>query len=123
MRSDLRSCCVVLVLAVFGALLSPTLAHACETCEYYSFPGRSMYCDSVLDGETGAETCTLTYDFWSAKYDCLESGNFCSEVDAGGGSGSGGTGGGDGSGGSCGTTGFCAAQCFSCPGGGGRPAV
>lgn len=104
------------LLLVFAAL-----AQACETCEYYPFPGNSQYCAPVLDDQTGAQICTLQYDYWSAKYDCFESGTFCSEinVDGGGGSGDGGGGGG----GACGSTGFCASECFSCPGGGGRPPV
>ncbi|HBL26171.1 MAG TPA: hypothetical protein DD490_04975 [Acidobacteria bacterium] len=106
-----------------GLLLgSSTEVAACATCEIFSFPGNSWYCDPVMEGETGAEFCQTVYDYFSAKYDCHESGNFCSDINAGGG-GSGGSGSGGGGGSSCNTAGFCSAECFTCSGGGGRPSV
>jgi hypothetical protein len=112
------------LLLVLGALgfffwALPQPAASCEICEYKFFLG--FKCRPVTEKEVGSTICTGTYSPVGG-YTCEESGTFCTgiTVDGGGGGGTG-SGGGDGS--SCQTSGFCPAACFSCGGGGGRPAV
>jgi hypothetical protein len=103
-------------------LLSPRAAVACEEC-HMQFTG-SSFCRVVGIDEIGVTICTDQYDVYIAKWNCFESGNFCSTINAGGGGGgTGGSGGGGGGGGTCTTTGLCPAECFNCSGPGGRPSI
>ena len=100
----------------------PVAAQTCQNCEF-ALLSSNRYCMDVVDEETGVTDCVPILTLWGIPVDCTESGNFCSTVDSGGGSGGNGGGrGGGGGGGGCGSTGFCAAECFSCPGDG-RPRV
>jgi hypothetical protein len=102
----------------FFTLSKPVLG--CEICKHYFFLGY-VPCQPVEEDETGATICSNHYDpiqgFW-----CEESGNFCSSITVTGGGG-GMAGGGGGTTDPCRTSGFCPAECFSCSGGGTRPAV
>jgi hypothetical protein len=96
-------------------LLSPLSAMACEKC-FKFFDDES--CKDVGLGESGFEKCEVPAE---ASCCCKMSGNACTGTSSGGSGGTGGTGGGGSN--VCQTNGFCPAQCFSCSGGGGRPAV
>jgi uncharacterized membrane protein YgcG len=117
-RGPLLKSVTLLVLTLVAV---PALGLACQNCEF-ALLSSNRYCMDVVDEETGVTNCIAIYTIWGIPVDCTESGNFCSNIDAGGGGdgGSGGSGSGGGSG--CGSTGFCSAECFSCPGPG-RPAV
>lgn len=106
---------------LFWTLPKPAAGY--EICKYIFFLGYAP-CRPVTQNEVGSTICTDQYDPF-AGFSCVESGTFCSSIDAGGGGGgTGGTGGTGGGSGSCQTSDFCPAQCFSCSsGGGGRPAV
>lgn len=113
-------------LALFCALTLlfltlPQAALACEICVYHPFLGFSP-CRPVTQSEVGSTNCTNDYHPIGG-FTCSESGTFCSTVDAGGGGTGGGGGGWGGGSNPCRTTGFCPPECFSCEGGGGRPAV
>lgn len=115
MRSLLLA--VKLSLLCFLMLFSfapPVRAQSCEICKVGSLSGAS-WCRPVQQEETGATKCDDYVDIAGAY--CVEGGNFCSWVNAGGGGG--GSGGGGGGGGGCSGSGFCPAECFSCGGGGG----
>lgn len=85
----------------------------CYKCTYILFVG--LTCDSSLEGgESGKRQCN--------NNGCILTGLSCT-APPGGGGGGGGDGDGGGGGGACGSTGFCPAECFTCPGGGGRPPV
>lgn len=122
----MRLACPSMVLTGVTALslaAGPVAAQSCQKCEF-ALLSNNRYCMDVVDEETGSTICEAILTQWGIPADCQESGTFCSTSTATGGNGSGGTGSGSGGGGgSCGTTGFCAAECFSCPGGGGRPPV
>lgn len=109
---------IVLFTALSVSVLSPQAVLGCEICKYYLLLGFAP-CRPVTETEVGSTICTNEYDPL-VGFSCAESGTYCSEINAGGGGGSG-SGGGGGS--QCSTTGFCPAECFSCGGGGGRPAV
>jgi hypothetical protein len=111
----------VLLFSILGLLFwtLPQPAMGCEVCKHIFFLGYAP-CRPVAPDEVGSTVCTDQYDPY-AGFSCVESGTFCSSIVVGGGGG--GTGGTGGSGGSCQTSGLCPAQCFSCSGGGGRPAV
>ena len=109
-------------------LISPFLslqeAEACESCKRTSWLTPWNYlCKATGDRETGVTLCTDEYEPLTNTTYCNESGDFCTVVDAEGGGGSGGGSGGGDTSNPCLTTGFCPAECFSCSGGGGRPAV
>jgi hypothetical protein len=110
---------LLMVVAILGCgfWTLPSPASACEICEYVFLLGYAP-CKPVGPDDVGSTICTDHYDPISG-FSCQESGDYCSNITIGGG---GGTGGGS-DGGSCQTAGFCPAQCFSCGGGGGRPAV
>lgn len=110
----------LLTLAALALLSEPVSAQSCQTCEF-ALLSNNRYCMDVVDEETGVTQCIPILTAWGIPVDCTESGTFCSTVNAGGGGSGGSTGGG---GGTCETAGFCAAECFSCPGPGrSRPAV
>lgn len=113
-----RSVLVLCALGLFWVLPQP--ARGCEICEYKFFLG--FHCRPVTDTEVGSTNCQLYYSPFGGTT-CEESGTYCSVIGAGGGGGGGTGGSGGGDGGSCQTTGACPASCFSCSGGGGRPAV
>jgi len=92
---------------------------ACENCVHGWI---NDHCIPVQQGEIGYTFCFEMPASFPWPSVCVADGNFCSSIDVNGGGGGGGTGGGGG-GGACATTGFCPAECFSCSGGGGRPAI
>ena len=115
--------------ALFGAIvlasqmISPEVAGACEVCARSSWLTPWNYlCRPVQDRETGATECTNDYEPFSNVTSCFESGDYCTIIVVDGGGGTGG-GGGGGEENPCETSNFCPAECFSCSGGGGRPAV
>ena len=96
----------------------PRPALGCEICKYLPFLGFAP-CRAVREDEVGSTICINHADisgFW-----CEERGTYCSEITVGGGGG--GTAGGGGGDDPCRTSSFCPAECFSCSGGGTRPAV
>jgi hypothetical protein len=113
---------LLLPLAILGLFFwtLPQPAAGCEICKPNFFLG-FVPCRAVAEDEVGATVCQDQYDPIGG-FTCEESGTFCTgiTVSGGGGGGNGGSGGGSGS---CQTSGFCPAFCFSCGGGGGRPAV
>jgi hypothetical protein len=115
---------LLLCLSIGSALVLPrAAAAACEQCKLSPFPfSYNQWCVEVYDPETGVTACTDGLDPLTGSLWCFEEGNACSVVNVGGGGGGTG-GGGGGGGGSCNTAGYCPAECFSCGGGGGRPAV
>lgn len=113
---------LLLLLTVFGFLFwtPPRPAAGCEICKVNLFLGPAP-CRSVTEDEVGSTICQDQYDPIGG-FTCEESGTFCSGITVGGGGGRAGGGGGTG-GNPCQTSSFCPASCFSCSGGGGRPAV
>lgn len=111
----------LLLLGALGlsSLILPRPVEGCEICKYWFFLGYAP-CRPATGSEVGATGCENYYDPIEG-FSCEESGSYCTTVTVSGGSG----GGSGGSGGSdpCMTSGFCPAECFSCAGGGGRPAV
>ncbi|HEX6904299.1 MAG TPA: hypothetical protein VF789_31610 [Thermoanaerobaculia bacterium] len=97
-------------------------ADACEVCGRSSWLTPWNYlCRPAKDKETGATGCTDNYEPVSNTTSCFESGDYCTVIIVNGG-GTGGGGGGEEEN-PCQTSNFCPAECFSCSGGGGRPAV
>ena len=110
--------CISLLLALAGRA-SATTYYGCMKCKYSSLVGIGAYCVSVGHEQYGQGTqCdeTNTGLPWPNETTCSISGSPCYNVVVT-------DGGGGGGGSACGTTGFCPAECFSCSGGGGRPAV
>jgi hypothetical protein len=100
----------------FAGLGSSSKLLACETCK--SILGFYEHCVMVADNETGYTLCSTIPSLDGTT--CIFGGDFCSSITV---TGSGGGGGGAGGGSStCQGSGFCPAECFSCGGGGGRPA-
>ncbi len=98
-------------------------ADACEVCGRSSWLTPWNYlCRPAQDKETGTTGCTNSYEPVSNTTSCSESGDYCTVIIVNGGGGTGG-GGGGGEENPCQTSSFCPAECFSCSGGGGRPAV
>lgn len=99
----------------------PQPAAGCEICKINLFLG-FIPCRPVTQTEVGSTICEDKYDIFGG-FSCEERGTFCSSINVGGGGGGGGTGGTGGNSNTCQTSGYCPAECFSCRGGGGRPAV
>jgi len=115
----LRRSFLFAILVVFPLLL-PAGAAGCEYCySTWLNPTRS-YCKPVAEFQTGVTNCQTFVDNLGGS-SCTESGTYCTDITVGGGDGSGG--GSGGGSGSCQYTGFCPAECFSCSGSGGRPAI
>lgn len=113
--------CALVGAIAFGSMATSRPASACANCYQPSQWSLTSWCKPVANEETGVTGCDDYWDPFDGSQTCAETGTFCSSVNAGGG---GGTGSGGGSGdGSCSSGGFCPASCFSCGGGGGRPAV
>jgi hypothetical protein len=102
-----------------GSLILPRPVSACEVCKYTFGLGYAP-CRPVGDGEVGTTICTNSYDPFGG-FSCDQGGDYCSAITVT--PGGGGAAGGGNDGGACRTSGFCPSQCFSCSGGGGRPAV
>lgn len=114
-----KGLCLIFLLALADGV-SATIYYGCLKCKHNSPVGFGGYCVSVGHEEYGEGTqCneTATGLPWPNHTDCTLSGSPCYNVVV--------TDGGSGGGGNnaCGTTGFCPAECFSCSGGGGRPAI
>jgi hypothetical protein len=95
--------------------------YGCYICKPVAPVGTGATCRHVSDSQTGdGWKCEEINDLpWPDGPLCSVEGGPCYNVDGGGGGGGGGTGGGE----TCQTTSFCPAECFSCSGGAGRPAV
>lgn len=117
MLKDLRLG-LLLLLALLPGTASATTRHyeGCFVCDFILPTGSQAECSQVGDGENGTGWQCAETDFPDGPL-CTTSGGACYNVSVNGGSG--GTGGSQ----TCQTTGFCPAECFSCDGGRGRPAV
>jgi hypothetical protein len=109
-----------LALALTAVLATYATAVAASGCEECYSPRFSLWNDSWCravppDGTVGVTDCQTSRDLFNGHMYCVESGNACSVIDAGGGGS--GSGGGGGGGGSCTNDGSgCPAECFSCRG-------
>ena len=110
----------ILLLLVAAGNLSGMTYYGCMKCNNNSLVGFGGYCVSVGHEQHGDGTRCDQINTglpWPNNTDCSIGGSPCyNEVVTDGGGGGGG-------GSACGTTGFCPAECFSCAGSGGRPAV
>jgi hypothetical protein len=120
---SVKALCFLLFLMLPGTASASTSYYGCYTCEYRGIVGIGETCrqvapDSWGDGWICYEDNSMP---WPAGPECWTNGQACYNIVTGGngGSGGGGTGGGQ----TCQTSGFCPAECFSCGGGPGRPAV
>jgi hypothetical protein len=123
-RTPVRIYLIALCLAfgLPGAVSATATLIGCFTCSYAHITGMGQICKSAGcehegDGWECYEDNSLP---WPDGPECSTNGQACYETCAGGGDGGSGGGGG---GSSCGGSGFCPAECFSCGGGGGRPAI
>jgi hypothetical protein len=113
---------LLFVLGAGNALASITTYYGCFNCKPIHPTSEAATCNDagVLQGGSGW-ICYEDNTFpWPDGPACWTNAQACTNGGDGGG-GVGGTGGGGNS--TCTTAGFCPAQCFSCSGGGGRPAI
>ena len=112
---------LLLMAGAENARAAITTYYGCYNCQYVHLTGTAEECRpaGVLQGGEGW-TCYEDNSLpWPAGPSCWTNGQACTNGGTGGGTGSASGGGSD----PCATTTFCPAQCFSCSGGGGRPAV
>ena len=113
---------LLFTLGAGSARATITTYYGCFNCSYIHPTSEAAFCSGAgaLQGGEGwicYEDDTLP---WPDGPTCWTNGQACTN----GGTGGGGTGGSSGGGSNpCATTGFCPSQCFSCSGGGGRPAI
>lgn len=119
--------CLVAVLSLLflfaaSGSASAVTYYGCFYCRPVALTGMGATCRQVGDGANGEGwQCTELYDLpWPDGPECYTNNDPCHNVNVNGG---GGGGIGSGSGQACQTTGFCPAECYSCSGGNGRPAV
>ena len=110
----------LLILLATSGSVSAVTSYGCFYCRPVSPTGMGATCHQVGDGDNGdGWQCTQVNDLpWPDGPACYTNNDPCHNVDVGGGGG-----GGSSSSPTCQTSGFCPAECFSCSGGGGRPAV
>lgn len=121
MVRTVRLAILLFVLGAGSALASITTYYGCFNCKPIHPTSEASICSEagVLQGGAGWICYEDNVLPWPDGPYCWTNGQAC--TNGGGGGGGGGTGGGGSN--TCTTTGFCPAQCFSCSGGGGRPAI
>lgn len=113
---------LLFVLGAGNAGATITTYYGCYNCEYVHLMGPAEDCRPAapLRGGEGWICYEDNSLPWPDGPSCWTNGQACTNGGDGGGSGGGSAGGGSDP---CATMGFCPAQCFSCSGSGGRPAI